>query len=58
MINTQAPVAGEYGLLVPFLRQAWQLRNSSNPALRREMRADVKKCVRLLRHNRRLATKT
>lgn len=45
-------IAGEYGLLVPFLRQSLRLRHTGNAKFRREMRNDIAKCIRALRFNR------
>lgn len=44
-------IPGEHGLLVPFLRQSFALRHDKR--IGAEMRADVHKCINLLRRNRR-----
>lgn len=45
-------IAGEYGLLVPFLRQSLARRHTGDAKFRKEMRNDVAKCIRALRLNR------
>lgn len=48
--TTTKPVAGEHGLLVPILRQAWALRH--DPRIGQAMRRDIVRCIAALRHNR------
>lgn len=45
-------IPGAFGLTAPFLRQAIKLRNSSDPKLRSEMRAEIRNSIRVIRSNR------
>lgn len=50
----RAKVFGECGLNVLFLRQSLRLRHTGSETFREEMRRDIARCIKSLRHNRAL----